>query len=128
RTRTIFGKPIASYQGVSFKLADFATELEAAKLLSYKAAWAADRYYRDKAGSLSDVARMGAMAKLKCASLAVDIGEEVMKIYGGASYFKETPIFRAWLAAFSYVVGAEGAENILRIIVARELIGREYVD
>ncbi|MEM2238163.1 MAG: acyl-CoA dehydrogenase family protein [Candidatus Caldarchaeum sp.] len=128
RTRTIFGKPIASYQGVSFKLADFATELEAAKLLSYKAAWTADRYYRDKAGSLGDVARMGAMAKLKCASLAVDIGEEVMKIYGGASYFKETPIFRAWLAAFSYVVGAEGAENILRLIVARELIGREYVD
>ncbi|MEM4190160.1 MAG: acyl-CoA dehydrogenase, partial [Candidatus Caldarchaeum sp.] len=128
RTRTVFGKPIAAYQGVSFKLADFATELEAAKLLSYKAAWAADRYYRDKAGTLGDVAKMGAMAKLKCASLAVNIGEEVMKIHGGASYFKETPIFRAWLAAFSYVVGAEGAENILRLIVARELIGREYVE
>ncbi|MEM2024646.1 MAG: acyl-CoA dehydrogenase family protein, partial [Candidatus Caldarchaeum sp.] len=128
RTRRVFGKPIASYQGVSFKLADFATELEAAKLLSYKAAWTADRYYREKAATLADVAMAGAMSKLKCASLAVDIGEEVMKIHGGASYFKETPIFRAWLAAFSYVVGAEGAENILRLIVARELIGRDYVD
>ncbi len=127
KTRTIFGRPIASYQGISFKLAEFATELEAARLLSYKAAWTADRYYRDNIGSLNDVAKIGAMAKLKCASLAVDIGEEVMKIFGGASYYKETPIFRAWLAAFSYVVGAEGAENILRLIIARELIGREYV-
>ncbi|MEM1943116.1 MAG: acyl-CoA dehydrogenase family protein [Candidatus Caldarchaeum sp.] len=128
RARKVFGKPIASYQGVSFKLADFATELEAARLLSYKAAWTADRYYRDGQGTLADVARVGAMAKLKCASLAVDLGEEVMKIHGGAAYFKETPIYRAWLAAFSYVVGAEGAENILRLIVAREVIGREYVE
>uniref|UniRef100_A0A7C5U4Y0 Acyl-CoA dehydrogenase n=1 Tax=Caldiarchaeum subterraneum TaxID=311458 RepID=A0A7C5U4Y0_CALS0 len=128
RQRRVFGKPIASYQGVSFKLAEFASSLEAAKLLSYKAAWTADRYYRDGVGSLSDVAKLGAMAKLRCASLAVDIGEEVMKIYGGASYYKETPIFRAWLAAFSYVVGAEGAENILRLIVARELIGREFIE
>ncbi|MDW8063229.1 MAG: acyl-CoA dehydrogenase family protein [Candidatus Caldarchaeum sp.] len=128
RTRKVFGKPISAYQGVSFKLAEFASSLEAAKLLSYKAAWTADRYYRDGAGSLGEVAKLGAMAKLRCASLAVDIGEEVMKIYGGASYYKETPIFRAWLAAFSYVVGAEGAENILRLIVAREVIGREFVE
>ncbi|MCS6770210.1 MAG: acyl-CoA/acyl-ACP dehydrogenase [Candidatus Caldarchaeum sp.] len=128
RTRQVFGKPLSAYQGVSFKLADFATELEAAKLLSYKAAWTADRYYRDKQGTLADVAKIGAMSKLKCASLAVDIGEEVMKIHGGAAYFKETPIFRAWLAAFSYVVGAEGAENILKLIVAREVIGKEYVE
>jgi acyl-CoA dehydrogenase len=46
----------------------------------------------------------------------------------GAAYYKETPIFRAWLAAFSYVIGAEGAENILKLIVAREVIGREYVE
>ena len=128
RTRVVFGKPIAAYQGVSFKLAEFATELEAAKLLSYRAAMAADKYYREKAGSLNEVARLGAMAKLKCAKLAVDLGEEVMKIYGGAAYYKETPIFRAWLAAFSYVIGAEGAENILKLIVAREVIGREYVE
>jgi alkylation response protein AidB-like acyl-CoA dehydrogenase len=53
------------------------------KLLSYRAAMAADKYYREKAGSLNEVARLGAMAKLKCAKLAVDLGEEVMKIYGG---------------------------------------------
>ncbi|GBC69189.1 Acyl-CoA dehydrogenase [archaeon HR01] len=130
RRRKVFGKPLASYQGISFKLADYAKELEAARLLSYKAAWMADRYYlrREDGVSLSDVALWGAMAKLKCAGLAVDLGEDVMKWFGGASYFKETPIFRAWLAAFSYVVGAEGAENIMRLIIAREILGREYVE
>ncbi len=130
KSRRLFGKPLASYQGINFKLADYAKELEAARLLCYKAAWTADKYYIHKSGgvSLREVAMMGAMAKLKCAGLAVDLGEDVMKWFGGASYYKETPIFRAWLAAFSYVVGAEGAENIMRLIIAREVLGKEYVE
>ncbi|MEM3096516.1 MAG: acyl-CoA dehydrogenase family protein [Nitrososphaerota archaeon] len=130
KSRKMFGKPLASYQGINFRLAEYASEIEAARLLCYKAAWTADRYYfkREPGVGLGDVAMMSAMAKLKCAGLAVDLGEDVMKWFGGASYFKETPIFRAWLAAFSYVVGAEGAENIMRLIIARELLGREYVE
>ncbi len=130
KNRRVFGKPIAAYQGINFKLADFWKELEAARLLCYKAAWVADRYYRerDPTVKLGDVAKISAAAKLKCAGLAVDIGEEVMKWFGGAAYFKETPIFRAWLAAFSYVVGAEGTENIMRYIIAREVLGREFVE
>ena len=130
KSRRLFGKPLASYQGINFKLADYAKELEAARLLCYKAAWTADRYYvlRSPGVRLGDVSLMSSMAKLKCAGLAVDLGEDVMKWFGGASYFKETPIFRAWLAAFSYVVGAEGAENIMRLIIAREILGREYVE
>jgi len=130
KNRQVFGKPISKYQGIYFKLADYWKEVEAAKLLCYKAAWYADRYYveKDPNVKLGDVALWGAAAKLKCAGLAVDIGEEVMKWFGGAAYFKETPIFRAWLAAFSYVVGAEGTENIMRYIIGRELLGREYVD
>jgi len=130
KNRNVFGKPISRYQGIYFKLADYWKELEAARLLCYKAAWIADRYYRDKDPhvKLGDVALWGAAAKLKCAGLAVDIGEDVMKWFGGAAYFKETPIFRAWLAAFSYVVGAEGTENIMRYIIGREVLGREYVE
>ncbi len=129
KQREVFGRPIASYQAISFKLADHLKELEAARLLSYKAAWAADKYYKQKSStiSLKDIAVLGAMSKLKCASLAFEIGEDVMKWFGGASYFKELPIFRAWLAAFSYVVGAEGTENMMRLIIARETLGREYV-
>ncbi|MCS7094522.1 MAG: acyl-CoA/acyl-ACP dehydrogenase [Thaumarchaeota archaeon] len=129
RHREVFGRPIASYQSISFRFADLAKELEAARLLCYKAAWVADRYYVHKDGSvdLGDVALYGAMAKLKCASLAVEIGQEVMKWFGGAAYFKETPVLRAWLGALSYVLGAEGTENMMRLIIARRLIGRDYV-
>jgi acyl-CoA dehydrogenase len=129
KQRVVFGKPIASYQSISFRLADYLKELEAARLLCYKAAWVAEQYYKHKRPgiSLRDVALYGAMSKLKCASLAVEIGEEVMKWYGGAAYYKELPIFRAWLGAFSYVVGAEGTENMMRLIIARETLGKEYV-
>jgi len=129
RKREVFGRPIASYQSVSFRFAELAKELEAARLLCYKAAWVADRYYfhKDPSVSLSDVALYGAMAKLKCAPLAVEIGMEVSKWFGGAAYFKEVPLMRAWLGAFSYVVGAEGTENIMKLIIARTLIGRDLV-
>jgi acyl-CoA dehydrogenase len=49
-----------------------------------------------------------------------------MKWHGGASYFRDIPIHRAWLSILSYVVGAEGAQNVMRYIIARELIGPEY--
>ncbi|MCS7118230.1 MAG: acyl-CoA/acyl-ACP dehydrogenase [Thaumarchaeota archaeon] len=129
KQREVFGRPIANYQSISFKFADLASELESARLLCYKAAWVADRYYVQKDGSvdLGDVALYGAMSKLKCAALAVEIGQNVMKWFGGAAYFKETPVLRAWLGALSYVLGAEGTENMLRLIIARRLIGREYV-
>ncbi|MDT7877972.1 MAG: acyl-CoA dehydrogenase family protein [Candidatus Caldarchaeales archaeon] len=129
KQRIVFGRPIASYQSISFRLAEHLKELEAARLLCYKAAWVADRYYREKrpGTTLRDVALYGAMSKLKCASLAVDIGEDVMKWYGGASYYKELPIFRAWLGAFSYVVGAEGTENMMKLIIARETLGKEFI-
>ncbi|MEN3048206.1 MAG: acyl-CoA dehydrogenase family protein [Candidatus Caldarchaeales archaeon] len=129
KQRVVFGKPIASYQAISFRFADLAKELEAARLLCYKAAWVADKYYLERDGSvdLGDVALYGAMSKLKCAALAVEIGQEVMKWFGGAAYYKETPIVRAWLGALSYVLGAEGTENMMRLIIARRLIGREYV-
>ncbi len=65
------------------------------------------------------------MAKMLAVELAVDVGLEVMKWFGGVSYFKETPVTRAFLGALSYYVGAEGAQSILRLIVARNLIGRE---
>jgi acyl-CoA dehydrogenase len=50
-----------------------------------------------------------------------------MKWYGAYAFTKEAPIFRAWLGPFSYVIGAEGAQNIMKVIIARDLIGREFI-
>lgn len=65
------------------------------------------------------------MAKMTAVELAVDAALEVMKWFGGMSYFKELPEARVLLSALSYYVGAEGAANIMRLIVARNKIGKE---
>ncbi len=100
RSRVVFGKPISSYQSISFKYAELSTRLEAARLMVYRAAWLADKFYRgDSSVSILDIANAGAMAKMLAVEAAIDVGLEVMKWFGGVSYFKETPIARAFLGA-----------------------------
>lgn len=129
RQRRLFGgRPIASFQGVNFRFAELYTELEATRLLVYKAAWLADKIYieRDPAYKPRDLNVPVAMAKMKGPEVAVKIYEEVLKWFGAYGYTKESNIYRGWLGAFSYVIGAEGAQNIMRYIIARDIIGREY--
>jgi acyl-CoA dehydrogenase len=126
KARVVFGKPIASYQYISFRYAELSARLEAARLMVHRAAWMLEKYYRgDSLVSVQDIATAGAMAKMLAVELAVDTGLEVMKWFGGSSYFKETPVARAFLGALSYHVGAEGTQNIMRLIIARNLIGKE---
>ncbi|MEZ0319244.1 MAG: acyl-CoA dehydrogenase, partial [Pyrobaculum sp.] len=128
KQRVVFGKPVASYQGVGFKFAELYARLQSAQLAVYKAAWVADRHYSgDVAFTVHDVATAGAVAKYLAVSLAVETALEVMKWLGGASYFKETNVARSLLGILSYYVGAEGAENIMKLIIARNVIGREFV-
>ncbi|MCE4613219.1 MAG: acyl-CoA/acyl-ACP dehydrogenase [Desulfurococcales archaeon] len=128
RGRTLFEKPIASFQGVSFPLAEVAAELESVKLLVYKAAWMADKIYTRKEPGLKpkDLSFYSASAKLKAVELSLRASEHLMKILGAASYVKETDVFRNFLGVLSYAVGAEGTQNIMRYIIAREVIGKEY--
>jgi len=127
RERRLFGgRPIASFQGVSFPLAEASVELEAARLLVYRAAWTADRYYRGEAPR-EQLNYYSAASKIKAVEAAFKTFEIAMKTFGGISYVKETNLHRGLLGALSYLVGAEGTQNIMRYIVARELIGREYV-
>ncbi len=130
RNRVLFGdRPIASFQGVSFPIAEVAMELEAAKLLVYEAAWMADRIYIKKEPGLrpKDLSFYSASAKLKAVETGFKAFEVLMKTYGAASYVKETNVARGFLGVLSYLVGAEGAQNIMKYIIAREVIGREYV-
>ncbi len=127
RERRLFNdKPIASFQGVSFPIAELYVELESARLLVYKAAWAIDRYLE---GSLTreELNVLSASSKIKAVETAFKAFEVAMKTLGGISYVKETNLFRGMLGALSYLVGAEGTQNIMRYIVARDIIGRAYV-
>ncbi len=127
RERRLFGgRPIASFQGVSFPLAEAYVELEAARTLVYRTAWTADRFYRGEA-SREQLNMLSAASKIKAVETAFKVFETAMKTLGGISFVKETNIYRGLLGSLSYLVGAEGAQNIMRYIVARDLIGRDYV-
>lgn len=131
RERKLFGQSLASYQGVSFELAKIYEELEAARLLVYRAAWLADRYYKQKDPTIKpiDIGVAGATAKTKATEVALKASEEIMQWFGGMAYFTELPVFRALLGAFAYIQGAEGAPKALRDLIARSLVeGRVRVE
>ncbi len=90
----------------------------------------ADKIYLDKDQAFKpvDLNLPVAMAKLTAPEACVRALEETMKWHGAYAYSKECPLYRAWLGTFSYVIGAEGAQNIMRYIIARDAIGKEYVE
>lgn len=127
KNRKAFGRPLASFEGIQFPLAELKTELEGVKLITYKAAWTMDRFYRESKGSHHDIALLAAMTKLKAPILAFEIMNEVADWLGALGYTKESPIEMGIRGVRSYSIGAEGAANIMRIIIAREILGREFL-
>jgi alkylation response protein AidB-like acyl-CoA dehydrogenase len=111
--RKAFGKEIHKFQAVGFKLADMATEIEAAKLLTFHAAWMKDQG--------RDVTKQAAMAKLFASETAMRVTTEAIQIHGGYGYVKEYDVERFFRDAKILEIG-EGTSEIQRIIISRELI------
>ncbi len=126
KQRKAFGKPLATFQGISFPAAERYTDIETARLLTYKAAWMADELYANGTFKHKEVALYGAMAKLRAPVMAFETLNEVANWLGAMGYTKEYPIEMGIRGVRSYSIGAEGAMNIMRMIIARELIGAEY--
>jgi acyl-CoA dehydrogenase len=126
KQRKAFGKPLATFQGISFPAAERYTDIETARLLTYKAAWMADELYANRSFKHKEVALYAAMAKLRAPVMAFETLNEVANWLGAMGYTKEYPIEMGIRGVRSYSIGAEGAMNIMRIIIARELIGAEY--
>jgi alkylation response protein AidB-like acyl-CoA dehydrogenase len=116
--RKTFGKPICEHQAIQLKLGDMATRLEAARLLTYRAAEAYDR------GERCDME--AGMAKLFASEAAVNVSLEAMRIHGGYGYSKEFTVERLYRDAPLLVIG-EGTNELQRIIIARQLIARNKV-
>jgi short/branched chain acyl-CoA dehydrogenase len=110
--RIAFGKPISKYQAIQAKLADMATEIEAARLLTYKAALEKDA---GKSFSLT-----AAKAKLKTGRLAVRAAEEAVQIHGGYGYIEEYPVCRFYRDAKILTIG-EGTDEVQQMVIARAL-------
>jgi short/branched chain acyl-CoA dehydrogenase len=110
--RRAFGKPISKFQLIAAKLADLATEIAAARLLTYQAAW-----LKDQQRPFSVVA---AQAKLKTGRLAVKAADEAVQIHGGYGYIEEYPVCRFYRDAKILTIG-EGTDEVQQMVIARAL-------
>jgi acyl-CoA dehydrogenase len=112
--RYAFGKPIIMNQGIAFKLADMATEIDAARLLVWRAAWLA------KNGGFTH--GEGSMSKLKASETAVWVTEQAIQILGGYGYTREYPVER-WHRDAKIFTIFEGTSEIQRVVIARAISG-----
>ena len=113
KERQQFGKPIAEFQAIQFKLADMAMQIEAARLLTRQAAALKD------AGKKTT--RESAMAKLFASEVAVRVAEESVQIHGGYGYTKDYPAEKYWRDSKLCTIG-EGTSEIQRIVIAKQLL------
>ncbi|MBI4841449.1 MAG: acyl-CoA dehydrogenase family protein [candidate division NC10 bacterium] len=112
KSRAQFGQPIGKFQGVSFKLADMATEIELARLFVYKVAWMVEQ--KEK------VAKEAAMAKLFASEMATRVAHRALQIHGGYGFSKEFPLERYYRDARIFEI-FQGTSEINRVIIAGQL-------
>lgn len=112
--RQQFGQAIARFQAIQFKLADLATEIEAAKLLTYQAA--------DLKDAGKPVTKESAMAKLYASEVAVKSANEAVQIFGGYGFTKDFPVERYYRDAKLCTIG-EGTSEIQKLVISRQLLG-----
>jgi hypothetical protein len=114
KQRKQFGQAISEFQAIQFKLADMATQVEAARLLVYQAAWLADR---------KDVrfTRESSMAKLFSSEVAVRVANECVQIHGGYGFIKDYPAEKFYRDVKLCTIG-EGTSEIQRLVIARQLL------
>jgi len=137
KERIIFGKPLAKYEAIQFELAEIHMENEAVKLLTRKTAWMQDIRYQEegmpkrtgKATTYTplQLAKWISMIKWKGPSLALEAAKAAMLWFGASGYTKDYLLEAIWRGVMSYVIGAEGGKNIQKIVVAREILGKEFI-
>ena len=115
--RKQFGKAIAEFQAIQFKLADMATEVEAARLLVYQAAWLADQ-------KNVRFTRESSMAKLFASEVAVRVANECVQVHGGYGFIKDYPAEKYYRDVKLCTIG-EGTSEIQRLVIARQLLGKK---
>ena len=113
KERYQFGKPIAEFQAIQFKLADMATEIDAARLLTYRAAAIKD------SGRTTN--KESSMAKLYASEVAVRVSEQAIQTHGGYGYIKDYPVEKFWRDSKLCTIG-EGTSEVQRLVIARQIL------
>ncbi len=126
RKRKVFKTPLAGFQGIQFQLADDYVKLESAKLHVYKAAWMLDRMYGEGKFRHKEINKAVATAKIAAPTTAFDVIKDVMMWHGAYGYTRAAGLERGLRGVSSYLMGAEGAQNIMKLIIARDILGKEF--
>ncbi|MFI2743840.1 acyl-CoA dehydrogenase family protein [Zhouia sp. PK063] len=113
KERHQFGKPIAAFQGISFKLADMATEIEASELLLHKAAFLKNKNRK--------MTTLSAMSKMFASEVAVKVANEAVQIHGGYGYIKDFPVEKFYRDAKLCTIG-EGTSEIQKVVISRNIL------
>lgn len=113
KERHQFGKPISAFQAIGFKLADMATEIEAAELLLHKAAYLKNNHL--------PVTTMGAMAKMYASEMCVKVSTEAVQIHGGYGYTKDFPVEKFYRDSKLCTIG-EGTTEIQKLVISRNIL------
>ena len=114
KEREQFGKPIAQFQAIAFKLADMATEIEASELLVYNAA--------NKKNRAERMTLEGAMAKYYSSEVAVKVANDAVQVLGGYGYTKDFPVERFYRDSKLCTIG-EGTSEIQKLVISKQIIG-----
>ena len=117
KQRKQFGQAISEFQAIQFKLADMATQVEAARLLVYQAAWLAD-------SGAARFTRESSMAKLFASEVAVRVANECVQIHGGYGFIKDYPAEKFYRDVKLCTIG-EGTSEIQKLVIARQLLGKK---
>lgn len=113
KERKQFGKPLSEFQGIQFKLSDMATEIDAARLLTYKAA-----YYKDHGREIN---LQAAMAKYYASEIATKATNEAIQIHGGYGFIKEFPVEKFYRDVKLMTIG-EGTSEVQKMVIARNIL------
>jgi alkylation response protein AidB-like acyl-CoA dehydrogenase len=119
KTRIAFGRPIGTYQGVSFQIADLEVMVEAARLLTYKAAWLKDELHAGRR-SVKEVKQAAAVAKLYSTEAAVAATRIATQVFGGNGFMEDFAVARFYRDAKILEIG-EGTSEVQRMVIARGL-------
>jgi acyl-CoA dehydrogenase len=127
KEREVFGQPLAKFEGIQFEAADLYAQIEAVKWQCRRAAWLLDRYTLAGDDShRSEVTKAVASVKLTAPPVAFETVKRVMMWFGAAGYTKDVGLELGLRGVMSYMVGAEGGLNVMRMILGRELLGKEF--
>lgn len=113
KERHQFGKPISSFQGISFKLADMATKIQASELLIRKSGILKDQK--------KNTTKISAMAKYYASEVAVEVANDAVQVFGGYGYIKEFPVEKFYRDAKLCTIG-EGTSEIQKLVISREIL------